>query len=54
MRSSSAHKMVDSSDISGTVACFLPPVTKQTGVDSCPATASHTIWKPAHFQEVDK
>ena len=38
----------------GTVEHFLAPVTKHTEVDSSPATASCTIWKLAHFQEVDK
>ena len=38
----------------GTVAHSPPPVSKQTGVDSSPAAASHTIQKPANFWEVDK
>ena len=47
-------KKLTSHKSSGTVACFPPPITKHTGMDSSPAVASHTIWKPAHFQEVDK
>ena len=51
---SRSGKKVTSYKSAGTVAHFPSPVTKQTGVDSSSAAASCTIWKPAHFCEVDK